>query len=210
MGLRNYFCSNLLRIYAEVNYLRSLDESREILYVIRTMDVLMGSGVGLEAAIHSISQGGYGIISDDFSELMVNINKGTPLERELRALLKKAEFDGYKRVVNTMINNVTQNTDIIETLRKQGERMEEDRTNKVKEYIEDLGGVPETLLSIGMIGPIILSILGIAPQLMEGAEDIMGTFDPVMIMSIVNGGLIFTLIGMAMTGIKAHTKDPGL
>ena len=88
--------------------------------------------------------------------------------------------------------------------------MEEDRSNKVKEYIEELGGVPETLLSIGMIGPIILSILGIAPQLMEGAEDIMGTFDPVMIMSIVNGGLIFTLIGMAMTGIKAHTKDPGL
>ena len=174
------------------------------------MDVLMGSGVGLEAAIHSISQGGYGIISSDFSELMVNINKGQPLEKELRTLLRKAESDGYKRVVNTMINNVTQNTDIIETLRKQGERMEEDRTEKVKEYIEDLGGVPETLLSFGMIGPIILSILGIAPQLMEGAEDILGTMDPVIIMSIVNGGLIFTLIGMAMTGIKAHTKDPGL
>jgi hypothetical protein len=190
--------------------LRKLDESREILYVIRTMDVLMGSGVGLEAAIHSISQGGYGIISSDFSELMVNINGGRPLEKELRSLLKKAEFDGYKRVINTMLNNVTQNTDIIETLRKQGERMEEDRTSNVKDYIEQLGGVPETLLSIGMIGPIILAILGIAPQLMEDSGDIMGTLDPSTAMSIVNGGLIFTLIGMAMTGIKAHTKDPGL
>ena len=55
--------------------MRSLDESREILYVIRTLDVLMGSGVGLEAAIHSISQGGYGIISKDFSDLMDSINK---------------------------------------------------------------------------------------------------------------------------------------
>jgi hypothetical protein len=45
--------------------LRSLDESKEVLYVIRTLSVLMGSGVGLEAAIHSISQGGYGIISKD-------------------------------------------------------------------------------------------------------------------------------------------------
>ena len=135
--------------------MRSLDESREVLYVIRTLDVLMGSGVGLEAAIHSISQGGYGIISKDFADLMDNINKGRPLEKELRALLKKAETDGYKRVINTMLNNVTQNTDIIETLRKQGERMEESRTENVKEYIEELGGVPETLLSIGMIGPII-------------------------------------------------------
>ena len=46
--------------------MRSLDESKEILYVIRTLDVLMGSGVGLEAAIHSIAQGGYGVISKDF------------------------------------------------------------------------------------------------------------------------------------------------
>ena len=30
--------------------MRKLEEKREILYVIRTMDVLMSSGVGLEAA----------------------------------------------------------------------------------------------------------------------------------------------------------------
>ena len=190
--------------------MRSLDESREVLYVIRTLDVLMGSGVGLEAAIHSISQGGYGIISRDFSDLMDNINKGKPMERELRALLKKAETDGYKRVLNTMLNNVTQNTDIIETLRKQGERMEESRNESVKDYIEELGGVPETLLSIGMIGPIILSILGIAPQLMEDAEELFGPMDQGVIMSIVNVGLMLTLLGMAMIGLKAHTKDPGL
>ena len=190
--------------------MRSLDESKEVLYVIRTLSVLMGSGVGLEAAIHSISQGGYGIISKDFSQIMKGINKGTPLERELRSILKKAETDGYKRLINTMINNVTQNTDIIETLRKQGERMEESRTESVKEYIEELGGVPETLLSIGMIGPIILAILGIAPQLMEGAEELFGTMDQGTIMSIVNAGLFLTLAGMALIGLKAHTKDPGL
>jgi len=29
-------------------------------------------------------------------------------------------------------------------------------------------------------------------------------------MSIVNVGLFITLLGMALAGIKAHTKDPGL
>ena len=191
--------------------MRSLDESREILYVIRTLDVLMSSGVGLEAAIHSISQGGYGIISKDFETLMKNINSGKPMESELRNLLKKAENDGYKRVVNTMLNNITQNTDIIETLRKQGERMEEVRTENVKDYIESLGGVPETLLSIGMIGPIILSIIGIIPQLISGGlADMVGNLEQDTAMSIVNVGLFITLLGMALAGIKAHTKDPGL
>ena len=61
-----------------------------------------------------------------------------------------------------------------------------------------------------MIGPIILSILGIAPQLMEDAEELFGPMDQGFIMSIVNVGLFLTLLGMAMIGLKAHTKDPGL
>ena len=40
--------------------MRLLEEKQELLYVIRTMDVLMSSGVGLEAALHTIGRGGYG------------------------------------------------------------------------------------------------------------------------------------------------------
>jgi len=27
---------------------------------------------------------------------------------------------------------------------------------------------------------------------------------------VVNGGLVLTLVGMILIGLKAHTKDPGL
>ena len=193
--------------------MRKLDEKREILYVIRTLDVLMSSGVGLEAALHSIGKGGYGIISKDFSMMMKKLSSGKSrgLEFEVKAMMNKAESDGYRRLLNTMYTNLTQNTDLVETLRKQGKRMEEDRNESVKKYIEDLGGVPETLLSIGMIGPIILAIVGLVPQILGGgAEAIIGSIDQGMLNSIVNGGLLFTLIGMILIGVKAHTKDPGL
>ena len=193
--------------------MRKLEEKKEILYVIRTLDVLMTSGVGLEAALHSIGKGGYGIISNDFSSIMQKLTSGKSrgLEFEIKSMMNKAESDGYRRLLNTMYTNLTQNTDLIETLRKQGKRMEEDRNESVKKYIEDLGGVPETLLSIGMIGPIILAIVGLVPQILgDGAEAIIGTIDQGMINSIVNGGLVFTIIGMIFIGLKAHTKDPGL
>ena len=193
--------------------MRKLEEKKEILYVIRTLDVLMSSGVGLEAALHSIGKGGYGIISKDFSSIMQKLTSGKSrgLEFEIKSMMNKAESDGYKRLLNTMYTNLTQNTDLIETLRKQGKRMEEDRNESVKKYIEDLGGVPETLLSIGMIGPIILAIVGLVPQILgDGAEAIIGTIDQGMINSIVNGGLVFTIIVMIFIGLKAHTKDPGL
>jgi len=193
--------------------LRKLEEKKEILYVIRTLDVLMTSGVGLEAALHSIGKGGYGIISNDFSSIMQKLTSGKSrgLEFEIKSMMNKAESDGYRRLLNTMYTNLTQNTDLIETLRKQGKRMEEDRNESVKKYIEDLGGVPETLLSIGMIGPIILAIVGLVPQILgDGAEAIIGTIDQGMINSIVNGGLILTIVAMVFIGLKAHTKDPGL
>ena len=193
--------------------MRKLEEKKEILYVIRTLDVLMTSGVGLEAALHSIGKGGYGIISNDFSSIMQKLTSGKSrgLEFEIKSMMNKAESDGYRRLLNTMYTNLTQNTDLIETLRKQGKRMEEDRTESVNKYIEDLGGVPETLLSIGMIGPIILAIVGLVPQILgDGAEAIIGTIDQGMINSIVNGGLILTIVAMIFIGLKAHTKDPGL
>ena len=79
--------------------MRKLEEKRELLYVIRTMDVLMSSGVGLEAAIHTIGRGGYGIISEDFSDIMKRLRKGTGggLDKELKSLMKKADSPGYQR-----------------------------------------------------------------------------------------------------------------
>ena len=193
--------------------MRILDEKREGLYVIRTLDVLMSSGVGLEAALHTIGQGGYGIISEDFSQIMKQLSSGKSrgIEYELKSMMSLAESDGYRRLLNTLYNNVKQNTDIVETLRKQGSRLEEERAEEVKKYIEELGGVPETLLSIGMIGPIILSIAGLIPQLLTGdIAAFMSIPDPDLIKSVVNGGLVLTLVGMFFIGLKAHTKDPGL
>jgi len=145
--------------------------------------------------------------------MMKRLQKGNSkgLDRELKDMMKLAESAGYKRLLNTLYTNVTQNTDLVETLKKQGTRMEEERTDEVEKYIEELGGVPETLLSIGMIGPIILAIVGLVPQLMSGD---LGAFmslpDPAVINSVVNMGLLITLVGMALIGLKAHTKDPGL
>ncbi|MCH1616679.1 MAG: type II secretion system F family protein [Candidatus Poseidonia sp.] len=192
--------------------MRELEEKRELLYVIRTMDVLMSSGVGLEAALHTIGRGGYGIISEDFSSMMKRLRKGTGggIDKELKSMMKTAQSSGYKRLLNTLYTNVTQNTDLVETLKKQGARMEEDRSEEVEKYIETLGGVPETLLSIGMIGPIILAIVGLIPQLMPSDGSLISFPDAAVMSSVVNMGLLMTLVCMALIGLKAHTKDPGL
>ncbi len=191
--------------------MRDLDEARELLYVIRSLEILMTSGIGLEAAIHSIGQGGYGIVSEDFSLIMTNVGKGRSMEDELRRTIAESKYAGYKKMLNTLLNNIISDTNIIDTLKTQGGREEEIRTEKVEKYIEDLAGMPESLLTFGMLGPIILSLVGLFPQLMGEAGAAVGmSMEQGMVDSVVAGGLFITLVGMVLVGLKAHFKDPGL
>jgi flagellar protein FlaJ len=191
--------------------MRDMDEARELLYVIRSLEILMTSGIGLEAAIHSIGQGGYGIVSEDFSLIMTNVGKGRSMEDELRRTIKESKYAGYKKMLNTLLNNIISDTNIIDTLKTQGGREEEIRTEKVEKYIEDLAGMPESLLTFGMLGPIILSLVGLFPQLMGEAGAAVGmSMEQGMVDSVVAGGLFITLVGMVLVGLKAHFKDPGL
>ena len=191
--------------------MRDMDEARELLYVIRSLEILMTSGIGLEAAIHSIGQGGYGIVSEDFSLIMTNVGKGRSMEDELRRTISESKYAGYKKMLNTLLNNIISDTNIIDTLKTQGGREEEIRTEKVEKYIEDLAGMPESLLTFGMLGPIILSLVGLFPQLMGDAGAAVGmSMEQGMVDSLVAGGLFITLVGMVLVGLKAHFKDPGL
>ena len=80
--------------------MRKLEEKRELLYVIRTMDVLMSSGVGLEAALHTIGRGGYGIISEDFSAMMVRLRKGNSKGSSKSRAGSKSSSRDTKVIVN--------------------------------------------------------------------------------------------------------------
>ena len=188
-------------------------EDKDLVYVLRALELLMSSGIGLEAAIHSLSKGGYGRISKDFKQILDNVGKGAQLERELRRVMSASKSKGYKRLLDSLVTNVRSNTNIVETLRVQGGREEDIRNEKVAKYIEDLGGLPVGLLSIVMIFPIILPVLAIAPSLfgnLEGVPGIDNLPGQAQMMNILIGGLGSTLLLMALIGMKAHTKDPGL
>ena len=71
----------------------------------------------------------------------------------------KVETEGYRRLLNIMHMNITQNTDIIETLKKQGSRMEEEGPRM--KYIEDLSGV--RIAAVHWYDWCILAVLGLFP-----------------------------------------------
>ncbi|DAC48320.1 MAG: hypothetical protein CL969_06310 [Euryarchaeota archaeon] len=187
------------------------EEEINLIYALRGIQVLIGAGVGLESAMTHISRGGYGRISNDFSKAMSGVNKGQRLEDEIRRLIKGAKSDDYRRLLNSMLNNVTSNTDILSSLEQQASRAEENRTDRLKRYIEDLAGLPEKALILGFLAPLILGLLAIAPFLLGDLGPIGGDVPEVSTMMLLfNGGLLATIGILVIILLGAKSKDPGV
>ena len=102
------------------------EESADLLYAMRAVMVLLGSGIGLEAAMQMIGRGGYGVISKDFREAIDNLQRGSKLENEFSRLSTNASSKAYSRFLNTLRTNVTSDTDLVRALAQQSDREEEE------------------------------------------------------------------------------------
>ncbi len=186
------------------------EEEINLIYALRAIQVLLDAGVGIEAALSHLSKGGYGRISDDFSKVLQGIDKGQRMEDEIRRLVIRSKSDDYLRLLNSILNNITSNTDMLGSLEQQATRAEENRNDKLKRYIEQLSGLPEMALTIGFLAPLILGLAALAPFLMGGLGDIASIPDQGTMLLLYNGGMLAAVVALALMLVGVKTKDPGV
>ena len=190
----------------------AVEEERDLIYALRALQVLLGSGVGLEGAIHHLAQGGYGRFTDDCNDMISNMERGRKLEEEIQRLIVSSKSDRYRRLLNSMRTNVTSNTDLLASLDQQADREEEARSDILKQYVESLQGLPETALSVGFLVPLILGIGAMAPFLMGDLQGVPGVSIPPAdtMLNVFRGGMVLSLAVMGMMVWSARNKDPGV
>ena len=188
------------------------EESADLLYTMRAVMVLLGSGIGLESAIQMIGRGGYGAISRDFKQIISNLQRGSQLEKELARLSQNASTKAYSRFLNTLRANVTSDTDLLRALEQQSEREEEERNDKLSAYIEKLSGLPTILLTFGMLSPIIFGIAAMLPVIAPGlmTSGIPGMSSVAAAAGCFGPALFLTVALMMIIGYRAHSSDPGV
>ena len=185
-------------------------EERDLLYSMRALQVLVGSGIGLETAMHIIGRGGYGVISTDFATILNNLGRGSRLEDELAKIHTRSKSTSYRRFINTLRNNVANDTDLLRSLEQQAEREEEERNEKMKEYIEVLSGLPTMMLTFGMLAPIIFGTVAIIPLMMTADNPFIDMSTISAAASCFGPSLLASVAAMVFVGMRAHTKDPGV
>lgn len=188
------------------------EESSDLLYTMRAVMVLMNSGIGLESALQMIARGGYGVISDDFRQVLENLQRGGKLEDEFSRLASSAKSQAYRRFLGTLRTNVSSDTDLVRSLQQQADREEEERNEKLKEYIETVSGLPTMMLTLGILSPITFGIPAMLPII---APDILtsglaGMDSVVQVATCFGPALFVTTVLLGFLGYRAHSKDPGV
>ena len=70
--------------------------------------------------------------------------------------------------------------------------------------------MPTGLLTVGMLGPIMLPLIAVMPYLFTVPVAGITAPSPATANMISMAGYAISVIIMAMIGLKAHTKDPGV
>ena len=136
------------------------DEEKEVLYALRAMEILIGSGVGLGEAIKHIADEDYGCISTELRLILDETREGKFLERSLRDAARHALSPAFRKMLEALAMGVRDDIEISKILKKTADREFEERRNKLEAFTEKLTGTAEIFMTMGILVPIILIVFG--------------------------------------------------
>jgi pilus assembly protein TadC len=140
-----------------------IDEN--LVFAIREVMIKIGSGVPLFNALLDISNGGYGLVSEEFKITIEEIESGIPQEIALRNLSRRIPSPSFRRAVDIIINGVKAGSDLTATLELINDMLIKQQQSLMTAYIGEL-----TPLSMAyMLISVVLPSLGMSVFLILGS-----------------------------------------
>ncbi len=183
------------------------DADKELLYALRAMSVLLGTGVGLESAMKHVADADYGEISAIFGQVLRESTEGGGyLSDSLRKAMQRTRSEGLKKAFNAMILGSSGEINLVESLEKLAEKETRNRQVAIEKYIEKISGITEIYLIMGILVPIMLVAMSFVNELSESAEGF--EIPELMPKAMVTPLLIGMLVVLAVMVIFTKLGEP--
>ena len=185
------------------------DTDKELLYALRAMSVLLGTGVGLESAMKHVSDADYGEISVIFGQVLrESAEGGGYLSDSLRKTMERTTSEGFKKALNAMILGSTGEINLVESLEKLAEKETRNRQVAIEKYIERISGITEIYLIMGILVPIMLVAMSFVNELSESSKEGGFPIPELLPESMITPLLIGMLVVLAVMVILTKLGEP--
>ncbi len=126
---------------------------RNLLYAIRHIYVQVRAGIPLFETFVSISNGSYGAISDEFRDLVKEINAGKPIETALEELTMKNPSVFFRRIVWQLSNGIKAGADVSIVMKSVIDNISAEQRIAIRKYGSQLNPLTLVYMMVAVIMP---------------------------------------------------------
>ncbi len=136
---------------------RRLQINKDLLFALRHIIIKLRSGVPLYDTLVSISSNDYGLISEEFKDVIKMVNTGKSLDEALEVIVRKNPSKYFRKVVWQMINSIRAGVNIADSLSSIEDMIVKEQLVMLRKYGAELN----TFALLYMMFSIILPSLGV-------------------------------------------------
>ena len=159
--------------------------SAELPFALRHMATELKSGIGLYRTLQAIASADYGVLSQEFSQTINEIEEGTDAQDALRHLALRTQSRALRTALTQIIRALRTGGNLSEVMNNIAEDVSFELQQKTKEFAEKMNFFGVIFIFMAIVLPVFVAILGSirnAP-LGQGGSMFAGLpLDPTMIM----------------------------
>ncbi len=139
--------------------------NRELPFALRQLATQVKAGVSFHRAMNSIVNSNYGVLSDEFRKVLLDIERGTSTEQSLLKLAAKTKSRGLKKSIVQILRALKSGGNLSQTITAIADDVSFELRMKVRDFTEKLNFISVIYIMIGVVGPVVLVILSSIAQL---------------------------------------------
>ncbi|MCD6230208.1 MAG: type II secretion system F family protein [Candidatus Diapherotrites archaeon] len=132
---------------------------KELPFALRHMATEIKAGLGLHKSMASISDANYGVLSDEFSTTLKEIEQGTSTEGALRRMAGRSESEGLKRAINHIIRALKTGGNLSDLIISIADDVSFELRMKLADFTEKLNFFGLIYIFMAIVTPVFFSII---------------------------------------------------
>lgn len=134
--------------------------SVELPFALRHMSTELRSGIGLYKTLQAVASSNYGVLSEEFSRTITEIEEGVDTGAALKHMALRTQSKPLKTVVNHMLRAMRIGGNLSDAMSDIAKDVSDDLKNKILAFSQNMNFFAVIFIFIGIIIPVAIIILG--------------------------------------------------
>jgi archaeal flagellar protein FlaJ len=132
----------------------------ELLFALRHMSTELKAGVSLFAAIQSIASNDYGVLSEEFSRTIAEVEDGVDTKVALQHMALRVQSKPLRNAITNILRSIRIGGNLSKAMNDIAEDVSEEIKNKIIIFAQNMNTFSVIFIFIGIVAPVGAMVLG--------------------------------------------------